>query len=795
MSTGGYSSAVVRWRDPASPELRWVSPGQRVNAGGYPIPGGLVYFGRHARSPAGEIEPALINLDLPVAPVLPTQPPPVGPNPAYHLLSPAARAAYLGWLAGGRRGVVPAGLVLLFCFGLERRVLVDAGDDLAVHAELPAILAEARRLRARYGEAGGPALRGTLDRLLDLLELLTAPRCYRCDAAGANAAGPLPPARPPEMAPPRSGPGQERPAPMSVRIALAGFAATGTPVPVDWARVWVRYHPSLAPRSAQLRCPAEFDQLFALRYRDRHGAGLVPVDDVPGIRLRYQPANPGLTAALVCREDLPNVLAEPRSTRTLGRLVDVVAAALDPYNRWLARFPAGHGSLAAAALMPPELIDSDRGRLGALRVWAEARLDGRPRAVVEAAEFAEFWSTASRHRMTRDEAAAFIEVLALIGMGLEPDVRFGGPPLADGPVVLFRLGPAVAVPGPRFRAGSVIARCAAAVASAAGPVEPLGRTGAAVLVTATELAAALRLEPPGETRLAARLAWLLATGVNLDRLARHVASLDPGERDLAGEYLVAVATTADPTLGPATITVLARVYRMLGLDQTLLYRRLHECGIAGPRPPASTARLGRPAGPEDPDQPESDQPAQQDHPPGRDEPVMVRSADPVADGYALPWATTPFATEPASEPASERAGLAERVTLPAGPDTPPGQVRLDRAAISRKLAESAAGATLLAAIFDEDGPAQGPDGPAQGPDGPEPVAGLDPAHSALLRALAARPSWTREEFAVLAGAQGVLPDGALDLLNEIAIDVAGAPVIECGVTLAVDDDVLQELLG
>jgi hypothetical protein len=100
-----------------------------VEVGGHVIPGGLIYVGRYLTTPSGTTEPALLNPDLPVAAsagrcVVPGS----GPELAYHLLSPVARKAYLEWLTGGRRGdVVAPGLVLLFCYGLERRILLD-GD-------------------------------------------------------------------------------------------------------------------------------------------------------------------------------------------------------------------------------------------------------------------------------------------------------------------------------------------------------------------------------------------------------------------------------------------------------------------------------------------------------------------------------------------------------------------------------------------------------------------------------------------------------------------------------------------
>jgi len=730
MLMDGYSRAVVQSPYLTSIEGRWVPHGQRVDVAGHVIPGGLFYVGGYLGGVAGRIEPALINPELPVVSGGPgSTVDDLGPELAYHLLSPAARGTYLGWLAGGRRAEVPAGLVLLFCFGLERRVLHDAGHRPAARDELPTIAAEVRRLRDRYGREA-TELSGPLERLLELLDVLAATR----------------------HSPVRT-------TPMALRVELARFAASGTPVPVEWARLWVRHHPLLVPRSAQTQCADEFARLFALRYRHTFGPGLVPPDDLPGLRIRYEPANPGLSPTLVCRDDLPDVLADPRSGRALGVLIDEIAGALDPYRRLVARFPQSRGSLAVAALLPPDLLDADSGRFGALRVWTEARFDGRELAVVDGAEFAAFWPTASPGRMARDEAAALIEVLALLGVGAEPDVRFGAPALAAGPVVLFRSGTPVwnrpaggpgrsrggvaeaERPGSEFLAAATIARCAAAVVAAIGPVAPHGTAWVRALDTVADLAAACGVPVAQRPRLTARLGWLLTTGVAIDRLPRRVARLVTAEREVAGGWLISVAAAVAPGLPPAAVAALTRIYRILGLDPALVFRRLHNFSVAG----------------------------------GPDEPVVVRTADPQRGGFTLPWS--------------------DAGTLPGENDTTRDELRLDPAAIRRKIDESAAVATLLASIFNAD-----PDADADGAaaviavDHTDAIAGLDPAHSGLLRALAERPCWTRDEFAALAGAHGVLPDGAIDVLNEVAIDTVGEPVVPDGATLVVDDDVLQELL-
>jgi hypothetical protein len=117
---------------------RWVPPGEPAAVGGHVIPGGLIYIGQSLPSVTGPIDPSLIDPDLPIAASADRRTVPGGgPELAYRRFSPATRTAYLEWLAGGRRTEVAPGLVLLFCFGLERRILLDGDDDPAVRRELP----------------------------------------------------------------------------------------------------------------------------------------------------------------------------------------------------------------------------------------------------------------------------------------------------------------------------------------------------------------------------------------------------------------------------------------------------------------------------------------------------------------------------------------------------------------------------------------------------------------------------------------------------------------------------------
>ena len=124
------------------------------------------------------------------------------------------------------------------------------------------------------------------------------------------------------------------------------------------------------------------------------------------------------------------------------------------------------------------------------------------------------------------------------------------------------------------------------------------------------------------------------------------------------------------------------------------------------------------------------------------------------------------------------------------------------AAVQAKLAETSAVAALLGSIFAEEelAPATpaGATGSlsAKGPAAPPPVApvrGLDPRHSALVRRLAGRPSWPRADVEAIVAELGLLPDGALEVVNEAAFDALGAAVWSGEDPVEIDGDIMKEL--
>lgn len=126
------------------------------------------------------------------------------------------------------------------------------------------------------------------------------------------------------------------------------------------------------------------------------------------------------------------------------------------------------------------------------------------------------------------------------------------------------------------------------------------------------------------------------------------------------------------------------------------------------------------------------------------------------------------------KPATLQAGRA--IPEPPEAEASTGRAALDPAALKRKLEDTAQVSTLLHSIFADEEAAPEPDrtdtGDTKG------IEGLDSEHSGFVLALGKHETWDRAALEALAEDYGLLLDGALDTINEVAFDQCDAPCIE-----------------
>lgn len=670
-------------------DARWYGPGERARIAGYDVAGGLLYVGRHLASiaPYRGPDPALINPDLPVEKQRVDWNGEQMPYwPSYTDVAPVCRGAYLRWLAEGRKHpTVGIGYVFLFFYGIERRLLHDGSREPLSASEREAILVEVERLLSIYGAQS--SFRRYASEFVTLARL----------QGGSTKLSSAPP--------PVIEPGTELP--LSIRLGLAELVSAGRAIPSEWALAWVRSHPETRWRTPAQRCQPELERLFAIRYRERYGEGMVVKPNRTRLTGAYRPASASFGDAVgVPLGDLPDVTVLSAPVHKLRELTYGCIEDLEPYSRAIGRDPAARERLAAVALLPKELVGAGISAAGdRLLTFVRSCLEKAPSAVVSAgalqqqAGITEPWS--------RAHALSVAQWLQMAGYGIEPDVRFGSRlPKPTDQVVLFRVPEGTRTPTPAYNGAVALLNMAVLVAQSDGAVD---RDEEARLTSRVQ--EAMHLEDAERARLAAHLQWLLATGANLASSKKRAEHLEPSHRDAVAAFLVGVAA-ADGRLDPKEVDVLGRLYALLGLDRDRLFADLHSLGVP--------------------------------------------------------------------EPAAKQQRAAEAFTL-------------DRARIEAKLKESAAVSALLQDIFAEDEPAQ--PAPVAASAGALLVKGFDPVHSALLHELAIRDSWTRDELEGSAARLGVLPDGALDVINERAYDLCGEPAIEGDDPLIVNRQVLKELMA
>ncbi|TVT24138.1 tellurite resistance TerB family protein [Amycolatopsis acidiphila] len=695
---GAGSAAVVS----LSLAHGWIPPGRDVVVAGTMLKGGLFYVGSGMRDVAGNgIEPALIDPTLSVDLGNPDwQGETMGYWPCYADISPRARAAYLAWLVGGR--VNPnacIGYVFLYFYGLERRLLTENPSP----TERGVLVAEIRRL-------------------LGLYRTNSSFRCYAQGLLDAVAIGD--PAVRYDQPPPEA-PEWSYELPMDLKVGLGQLAVAGRPIPAEWALSWYRHHPDTHLRTPALRCADEFLELFTTCYRARFGDGMVLKPNKARLSTSYYPASSGFRGNVDLKNPaLPDVGRLSGPITKLRDLVEGVTGDLEPYSRYLGRNPEGADSPAALALLPEGVTHKPSPETEALWFWAAQSIDGAGRGVVSAQELIARWPTKAG-KLTKADAVAVAQLLERRGLGIEPDVRFGGTtPTPTSSIVVFRRAqPHVSAPSTEYPAALAIISLGTLVAAVDGTVsEPERKALRELAIDELDLSEDERL------RLDAHAALVLAKPPTPAMLRRRLESLAAPRKAAVGRLLTTIAA-ADGQVTLDEIRMLERLFTTLGLDPGEVYGTLHAAATAP------------------------------------DDLAHAEIAGPRRAGRKLP---------PAPAERNRAATLA-----------------LDPERLAQTRAESVRVAAELADIFTDDEPVPPPPPPV----GTASAVGLDAVHTRLLHMLAERETWIRADFDELAGEADLLPDGALEVLNDTAYDRTGEPLCEGSDPIEINQDIVKDMLG
>ena len=696
----------------------WVPPGEAVAVQGRQITDGMVYVGSGLRgiSRYVDIEPALINPTLPVADRHPdTEGQYMGYWPSYSEIPYNSRAAYLDWLAAGRPAGAYIGYVFLFFYGIERRVLFDLDRSDLGADESRWLIAEVERLLALYGENN--SFKGYAG------EFLSVVNCLRSDLDFSS------------LEPPRERRSWELP--LELKLGLGSLVASGDPVSAPWALSWLRLHPETSLRTPAVRCEAEFDELFQLRYQQRHGTGIAIRRNKTTLSHAYRPASASFGSQVTIRaEDVPDASRLKRPVQQLQELAELATQELDSFSRWIGKHKE-RDSLGAIALLPKELArERQTEELNELRGRVQAALSRGEIATLPVEDLITGFPSQRTGTFTAKEATSFAQLLESQGIGITPDIRYSNVNLTKHQhAAVFRLDAEDVEPSERYQAATMLLQLGAAVSAADGTISAEEER-----MLEAHLEESLHLSSAVRTRLRAYLQWLLVEPPTLARMKSRMAALTASERRQVARFAITIAG-ADGLVSSDEVKVLNRVYSLLGLEDEQLHVDIYDLASTPPTQPVTVLR---------PDEPTSH----------RIPPPPAQDREP--DIVELDQEKIMAIMKDTREVANILTGIFEGPAEPEPPEDDEGDAEVE--GLVPTTANIAGGL-------------------------------LDPAHAELVRFLASRPNWPRSEFEEASTKLGLMPAGAIEAINEAAFALCDDPLIEGHDPLEMNEVALKEILN
>ncbi len=509
----------------------------------------MIYVGASLKSGYYDVDPALINPNLKVsAAEINIGLPLTDYWPSYTTISPDARKGYLEWLSGGRKAPqANIGYVFLFFYGLERRVLLDAPMESAAKADIPAISAEVHRLLGIYG--GNHSFRNYASQFLSYIA---------SDDVSEKS----------YLRPPPNITEYSFVLPLPLRIGLGQLAIDKKPVSADWALAWALADPNISRRTATTRCADLFASLFKRRYAEVYGEGLALKVNRTKLKISYTPASAGLRSIDSTRTigDLPDVSAVKTPVVKLQELVNECATALDPYSRYIGRYPDKAQALEGLLQLPANLWPAP----------VRAELDDLKSRVGEGMILMSFGELSGRLKsaggLTRDKVLGLARALESLHLGLEPDVLAGAKtPKAEDKIALFATHPEDGT----VRAGSAYSAAAITLDLACIAALADGEASAHELLHVTkQVDSWTHLSESHRKRLKAHLRLGVDQPATLASLKKKLEPLPADAKRAIARFLVHL-TQADGKITPEEVKFLERVYKMLGIETQQVYSDLH----------------------------------------------------------------------------------------------------------------------------------------------------------------------------------------------------------------------------
>jgi tellurite resistance protein len=517
--------------------------------------------------------------------------------------------------------------------------------------------------------------------------------------------------------------------PISLRIGIGQLIRERKPIPAKWAYSWVILHPDTRLRTPADRCNDDLRTLFNLKYKAKYGDGMVLKPNQSRLKVEIYTASRGVDTISAPVGDLPDIARLSAPVNKLRKIIEDCTDALDPLSRYLGRNPGQENTIEAFGLLPVELIAVKTNPAAEkIKSWISQKLGDGQQTTVVASTLIDMWTDSGTTGLSKKESIILAQFAEKLGYGLEPDPRFGGANLKADGKAII------------FSLGRNSPKVPTKEYQAATVLLRLAAiiSGVDGAVAESErdyieahLEKILSLSIGEKQRIRAHLEWLLSDPPGLAGMKKRIESLQPDEKRSVASFCLGVAA-ADGHLDPSEIKTLNKLYPMLGYREDEVFAHIHSMMSGGHN---------------------------------SDSPITIQKADNSQHGFKVP--------ENVNIEQIQRNG-----------------VDLDMNIVNAKLEETATVAQILGDIFDEEEFDEIPKVKKQ--EEKNTIGSLDIAHSMFLLELVKQPKWSRSSFESLANQHGLLPDGAIDLINDTAFEICDEPLLEGDDPIEVELDLVKE---
>ncbi|MBF0527763.1 MAG: TerB N-terminal domain-containing protein [Deltaproteobacteria bacterium] len=537
---------------------KWIPFDGFLQHAGYSIYGGLVYFGRGLKSVNGwSEEPSMIDPDLPVDKSNPDR---KGENmwynPSYSRIHPTSRAAFLEWLAYGKKDpYANIGYVFLYFYGLERRALADISYSTIAQNEISIITTEVKRLLSIYG--ANHSFNKYATKFLNALQAsqsntlfyISEPRVQPC---------------PFEI-------------PLTLKIALGQMARDDIPLSAEWALAWAENDPNMPLGTPVQRCITEFRKLFKIRYIEKYGEGFKIKSNKLKTLFSYNPASASFGGQVELKvSDLPDVTADTGLSSKIIEIINTCTDDLTSFSRYLARNPFDKDSFEAVTYLPKLLLIKHNGaEFQKFLNWLYSKIPSDLPVLIQLSSLLKHFKSFDLEYLGKNEITVIANFFRKINIGIEPDPNFCNfIPKIGQDIILFRISDnAPTSPSTQYSAATTMFLLASVVANANGHVDESKKK-----YLQNFLETLLYLTPDEKIRLEAYNYWLLTYFPNLNGIKKRIELLKKDQLEFLGCFLVGVAQ-ADGYIDPSEMKILTKIYELLGLEKQSLYSQAHIASV------------------------------------------------------------------------------------------------------------------------------------------------------------------------------------------------------------------------